>query len=439
MNCPKCQSTEIDSGGFCLVCGLRAFVPEEFPQTEAAGRLQRTTPDAAVSAPQAELPEWRRELSRRLQEIKLKREAGEEGHSAAAEASVRPETAAMPQPYAEGRESDPSRPPGSRKPRRAPRVADRDLPQATPPAPEPDESSPPPNVPADPEPRIVQELPPAQSAGDIVIRPSVEQVEASRQQYTQELIDTVVAKLAVREHFSAPAPGPKAEPKPETASVPKKEPKPASAPIPGPRLEAKPERPSAPIPDSKVEAKAERKVGPKLVSKPAPKPEVGPKVEPQPFLGAERDIEINLAPLGEPHDAKLILLSRTLAGLVDLLIIILCAGLMIVAVDIVEGIDIFDTVSKVHYGLLFLVMYFVYSVFFLGMAGQTIGMMLTDLRLTGASIRRPDVSQILVRCCAFLFGLAFAGLGLVWGCFDRQARCLHDLLSRTRVVRTSLD
>ncbi len=363
----------------------------------------------------------------------------------------------MPQPYVDTSESDPPRPSSSRRPRRAPRVVDRDLSQATPPAPEPDGSSPFPNVPADPEPQTVQQLRPAQPAGDIVIRPSIEQVEASRQQYTQELIDTVVAKLAVREHFSAPAQDPKPEPKPGTLSVPKKEPKPERDPVPIPRarLETKPERPSAPIPESKVEerperppvpipkpkqeAKAERTAEPKLVPKPVPKPEPTPKVEPQPFPGAERDIEVNLAPLGEPHDAKLILLSRTLAGLVDLIIIIICAGLMIVTVDILEGIDTFDTVSKVHYGLLFLVMYFVYSVFFLGMAGQTIGMMLTDLRLTGASIRRPDVSQILVRCCAFLFGLAFAGLGLVWGCFDRQARCLHDLLSRTRVVRTSLD
>jgi uncharacterized RDD family membrane protein YckC len=73
------------------------------------------------------------------------------------------------------------------------------------------------------------------------------------------------------------------------------------------------------------------------------------------------------------------------------------------------------------------------------MASQTIGMMLTDLRMMGASTNRPGIVQILVRCCAFLIGLAAFGIGLLWGCFDGQARCLHDLLSQTRVVRVTLD
>jgi len=171
---------------------------------------------------------------------------------------------------------------------------------------------------------------------------------------------------------------------------------------------------------------------------PHPVPEAVAAAAPQIMPEAAPSLEGDFAPLGESQDARLILLSRTLAGLVDFIIVFLSAGMMMVAVDILEGIDVFDTVGKINYGFLLLVMYFVYSFFFLGMSGQTIGMMLTDLKLTGISRPRPALLQILVRCCTFLAGTALAGLGLLWGCFDHQARCLHDHLSGTRVVRTLL-
>lgn len=139
--------------------------------------------------------------------------------------------------------------------------------------------------------------------------------------------------------------------------------------------------------------------------------------------------------LPDPGDDKLILLSRTLAGLVDLIIMILCAGGIVFAVDILEGIEVWDAVSKFHYALLFLATYFLYSFFFLGMANQTIGMMLTDLRVVDRAIARAGAPQILVRCLLFPFSVALLGIGLLWGCFDPKTRCLHDLLSGTRVTR----
>jgi uncharacterized RDD family membrane protein YckC len=140
---------------------------------------------------------------------------------------------------------------------------------------------------------------------------------------------------------------------------------------------------------------------------------------------------------GKPHENKLILLSRTLAGLVDLIIIIVSGSAFIFSVDVLEGIDVFDSVSITHYLLLLLVTYFVYSMFFLSTGTQTIGMMLTDLRVVGTAMQRPKITQILMRCIAFLLGLAAFGIGLLWGCFDRQSRCLHDWLSQTRVERIS--
>jgi uncharacterized RDD family membrane protein YckC len=428
MNCPKCQSTEIDSGGFCLVCGLRAFAPEEIQNREAADRMDAAAPngsknpDLSARVLPVELPAWRQELSRRLQEIKSRREPGEPNPLVPA-AAVQIEAQGIQEPAVRDPEPVPPKQPSPRKPRRAPRPAVAGQMQEADAAPEKDPSLRSHPMETQPESQTVEEAPESYPAADIVIRPSAEEVEARRKQYTQELIDTVVAKLAVRDQPVPAAPAPRLEPAPESRPDPK------PAPRPEPDLTVTPER--------KTESKPERKSEAAPKARPQPLPEIRPV--PRPTPEPAREIEVTQALLGEPRDSRLILLSRTLAGLVDLIIVFLSAGLMIVTVDILEGIEVFDTVSKVHYALLFLVIYFVYSVFFLGMASQTIGMMLTDLRMMGASTRRPGIVQILVRCCAFLIGLAAFGIGLLWGCFDGQARCLHDLLSQTRVVRVTLD
>jgi uncharacterized RDD family membrane protein YckC len=152
----------------------------------------------------------------------------------------------------------------------------------------------------------------------------------------------------------------------------------------------------------------------------------------------EPEIESSPSPAGDPGEDKLILLSRTLAGLVDIIIVAVCASSFIFAVDVLDGIEVFDAVSMIYFALLLLMTYFVYSFFFLGTASQTIGMMLTDLRMVGESSERPRAIQILIRSIAFLLGSAALGIGLLWSCFDRQSRCLHDRLSQTRVVRVPL-
>jgi uncharacterized RDD family membrane protein YckC len=428
MNCPKCQSTEIDSGGFCLVCGLHAFPPKEIHNQEtgdgvnAAALNSGENPDSPAPIVTAELPEWRQELSRRLQEIKSKREIHAPNAPIPVE-GVQIETQGIQEPVSGDSESAPPRQPGPRRPRRTSRPAVADPAQKAEDAPEKERSLPRPPGKSRPEPPNVAEAHEENPAADIVVRPSVEEVGARRQQYTQELIDTVVAKLAVRDQHDPAAAAYKSAPAPEIRPDPKPEPKPE------PDFAEKPER--------KTETQLDRKSAPVPRVEPQPAPEIRPasRRAPEPA----REIEVARALLGEPRDSHLILLSRTLAGLVDLIIVFLSAGLMVVTVDILEGIEVFDTVSRIHYTLLFLVIYFVYSVFFLGMANQTVGMMLTDLRLTGASAVRPGIVQILVRCCVFLISVAALGIVLLWGCFDGQARCLHDLLSRTRVVRVALD
>jgi uncharacterized RDD family membrane protein YckC len=330
-------------------------------QPEAAGRLQVETPNqggasgANASEPEANLPEWRQELSRRLQEIKLKREAGE-GNPPAAEAEVRPVTAAAEQPEIEKHEPLLLRPAKPRKPRHAVHMAGREQPPVASAAVATGQAS---ASSADQAKRQAPPVEPATAvspAADVAVHPPDAQAEAPRWREIQNLIDIATAKLARHKQPAAP----------------------------------------------------------------------------------ESEVETGLSPAGEPGEDKLILLSRTLAGLVDIIIVAVCASSFIFAVDVLDGIEVFDAVSMIYFVLLLLTMYFVYSFFFLGTTNQTIGMMLTDLRMVGASFERPRAIQILIRSITFLLGSAGLGIGLLWSCFDRQSRCLHDRISQTRVVRIPL-
>jgi uncharacterized RDD family membrane protein YckC len=237
-------------------------------------------------------------------------------------------------------------------------------------------------------------------AEEILLRPPAE----AGQRDVKDLIDSVVSRHAQDE---PPAPPP-----------------PAFTPLSPPEAGPQPE------PDVQRRLEFERSPRPSPGRKPAPSPE--PDSTPAWMLPTQETRVPD--PMNSGED-KLILLSRTLAGLVDLILIILCAGAMIFAVDILEGIEVWDAVTKFHFALIFLATYFVYSFFFLGMSNQTIGMMLTDLMVVDSASGRAGTPQILVRCLLFPFSLALFGIGLLWGCFDRHTRCLHDLLSGTRVTR----
>lgn len=137
----------------------------------------------------------------------------------------------------------------------------------------------------------------------------------------------------------------------------------------------------------------------------------------------------------EDSEGKLILLSRTLSGLVDLICIVTCVGVMVFAADGLTGAIMMDAVSVVHFSALFLLAYFVYSIFFLFASSQTIGMMITDLRVVGRDGERPSKGQFFGRCGGYLLSLFGIGLGLLWALASRDNLCLHDRISGTRVVR----
>jgi len=294
MNCPKCNSSELDQAGACPACGFQA--PMERPPADKP----------------EELPQWRIDLSRRLQEIKEKRGVPDP-------------------PLAPGRGTLP-------------------FPQAVPAPPEPraqtPAASPKPNLGTT---RTATSQPGIPDRIDAVLKPASAQAGAASGDARHIIDDAVSKRTATVRPVRAPAP-------------------PAAA------LYEQPE-----------------------------------------------------------GENKLILLSRTLSGMIDLLAIFLCTVAFVVAEDVFSGIETFDQFSFINASVVFVTTYLLYSLFFLGTANQTIGMMMTHLRLAAQAGGRPSFGRILSRCVLFVLSVAVLGVGLLWGCFDPESRCLHDHLSGTRV------
>ncbi len=309
--------------------------------------------DYSVSSEEskAELPQWRIELSRRLQEIKTKRESPP---------GSAPETAAVKEPAAVGSSgpeasvTEPPKEPAAGEPAPPPQPPRR--PRVTRPRPEPEKP---------PAPEISLPLFQASPAPPVadVPGPASGQRAAVESEPLRDLIDRAVAKQA------------------------------SASPIPG---------------------------------SPVPVLSAGPA-----------ELFTSFSARRTPGHSKLILLSRTLAGLVDLIIVIVCALGFIIAADRMAGIEIMDGLSVLHYGALLLATFFLYSIFFLFTATQTIGMMITDLRVVDVGNVRPGVARIAGRCGLYVLCLLLAGIGLLWACIDKDSRGLHDMGSRTKVIRIS--
>jgi uncharacterized RDD family membrane protein YckC len=143
------------------------------------------------------------------------------------------------------------------------------------------------------------------------------------------------------------------------------------------------------------------------------------------------------APVASERESKLILVSRTLSGLVDMIIVGACTAGFVIAADTFSGIEVLDPTSLISYGVLLAAVYLVYSLFFLTTSNQTIGMMITDLRLLDSSRARPAALSVFARTLFYPSAVLFLGIGLLWGFFDRRARCIHDILSGTRISRVT--
>ncbi len=349
MICPECKSGEMDPEATCAACGYKVSSVEstadpsgeQAKQFEGLIEMDVSSSSKPDSDPESDLPEWRRQLSRRLQEIKQKRESGEgENQGSSTESkneSARP--APIPTTLQISRTPAPTPRPASGTARKAP-------------------------------------------------APSIHHTLQGRTQSRGKPPERTLFDLPVRE---------KSESKP---------------------VQMKTAGGGGTVAEQEIRNLIDSAlVRPSHISG---------------SQGQEGDLQGAQAHL---YSDKLILLSRTLSGLVDLIIIFLCAGAFILGADLFSGIDYIDTVSLIDYCALLLAIHFIYTVFFLGASSQTIGMMITDLKVAAKDGRRPGIAQILKRCGAFLLSFVTAGVGLLWGVFDRETRCLHDLLSGTQVLR----
>jgi uncharacterized RDD family membrane protein YckC len=132
-----------------------------------------------------------------------------------------------------------------------------------------------------------------------------------------------------------------------------------------------------------------------------------------------------------------ILFSRFLAGIIDLLFPVMLALVFALAAARLLDLRVFSVDSIGWIALFSLGFFFFNSIFFLSLSGQTPGMFLTDLRLVGEDDPEDlSLTSILLRVVFFLPS-AITIIGLCWAVFDPLCRCLHDLLSRTRIERNA--
>ncbi|MFH1965150.1 MAG: RDD family protein [Acidobacteriota bacterium] len=147
-------------------------------------------------------------------------------------------------------------------------------------------------------------------------------------------------------------------------------------------------------------------------------------------LGYEDEFE----PSEEEEVSKEIIVSRLLSGMIDMVIaVITAAGFMEIAAWKLS-LNFFEVGVLKWIGILAVFFYILNCLYFLTLTHRTPGMLITDLKLhPGKGRDTLSFLSVLVRTLAF-FPSALCVTGLVWALFDYQARCLHDIISGTRVV-----
>ncbi len=136
-----------------------------------------------------------------------------------------------------------------------------------------------------------------------------------------------------------------------------------------------------------------------------------------------------------PGPDRSILLSRILAGLVDFVIVLICSTPFFFTLNYLSSYEEINRFTLVILGGISILIYHLYSLFFLGFSGQTIGMMIAEIQVVDTRGDMPGHHQALGRTFFFLLSFILLGLGLGWSLFDRRCRCLQDILSATEVVR----
>jgi uncharacterized RDD family membrane protein YckC len=145
----------------------------------------------------------------------------------------------------------------------------------------------------------------------------------------------------------------------------------------------------------------------------------------------------------KPH-ASTVTTSAPLAGAAPRLIAALLDTALVVAVDAavlyltlaISGITIADVarIPAIPIGAFFLMMNGGYVIIFTAASGQTIGKMVTGIRVMNANGSRVDLGGSMLRAAGCAASLLSLGLGYLPAFFSAERRALQDRIAGTRVV-----
>jgi uncharacterized RDD family membrane protein YckC len=341
MACPRCQCNEISASGMCLWCGYQVNppAPESKPGSQKSSEFSESTAVDSLHTPdepaREELPQWRQELSNRLQSIKKKRETSQAFSKQMSE---------------------------------------------TPPV-------------ANLSPAAPAELEKPADKSDPVLRPRPSARGSRRRTSPNRDLQVEVSAETEQKEFPEPV-----QPASDSAMDP-------------------------------VQEKDAREIIDAVLSRQPAQPEAPANGPVYPFQTLEKPVS---------EESRRILVHRLLSGLLDLGIMVICTAALIAAAGFFSGVRVLTPRSLIHCSVLFLLVYFIYSLLFLGFSNQTIGMMMMNLQVLCPDRNRPRLGRILARSGCFLLSLLCLGIGLIWALFDRDHQCLHDRLTNTRLTRARL-
>jgi uncharacterized RDD family membrane protein YckC len=129
--------------------------------------------------------------------------------------------------------------------------------------------------------------------------------------------------------------------------------------------------------------------------------------------------------------------SRTVAYVIDVLLVTIVVGGIAVAVSLMSTALVADARDVARFAVKYLVLFTpaflaFYSMLFWRLAGRTPGMALLDVRVVTVTGRPVSWLASLVRAVL----LAYLPVCAVWSLVDRRRQGVHDKLARTVVVRT---
>jgi uncharacterized RDD family membrane protein YckC len=187
-----------------------------------------------------------------------------------------------------------------------------------------------------------------------------------------------------------------------------------------------------------------------------PRPERGlladePELGPRPVIVGARRMEAALPREVAPPKPETLepasVVARAFAGLADLLVLGAIDGTIVYLTLRILDLPLGDVLSlpAVPLGVFLLLLNGGYLAVFTAAGGQTIGKMLTGIKVVaepsvedieaGSASLRVTVGAAVLRATAYLISLLPAGLGFAAILFDSDGRALHDRLAETRVVK----